>query len=84
MATKILTDEDMRGLLLAVGADPTTNSAHYARSFDELDLDSLARVEIASRIRDRFGVNIEEEMVAEQTPAAMRDLVNQRLTSVSS
>ncbi|GAB3744503.1 acyl carrier protein [Microlunatus parietis] len=80
VTTTGLTDDDLRQLLLAVGLDAATAVPEsYQRSFTDLDLDSLARVEIASRIQDQFGVEIEPDLTAEATPAGIRDLVNDRL-----
>lgn len=80
VTTTGLTDDDLRQLLLAVGLDAATAVPEsYQQSFTELDLDSLARVEIASRIQDQFGVEIEPDLTAEATPAGIRDLVNDRL-----
>ncbi|MEU8382918.1 acyl carrier protein [Streptosporangium sp. NPDC048865] len=75
------TDENVRELLLAVGLDPAAGDAALERSFGELDLDSLARVEIATRIQDRFGVDVEERLTADVTPSLMRELVNERLAA---
>ncbi|WP_436756902.1 SAM-dependent methyltransferase [Streptosporangium sp. V21-05] len=79
--TMPFTDENVRELLLAVGLDPGTGDDALERSFDELDLDSLARVEIATRIQDRFGVDVEEQLTAEATPSLMRELVTERLAA---
>jgi acyl carrier protein len=79
MAAELFTDEDLRALLAAVGADQTLSAAEYGRSFEELDLDSLARVEIASRVKTRFGIDIEDDLVAELSPTGMKHIVNDRL-----
>ncbi|GAA3441442.1 acyl carrier protein [Planomonospora venezuelensis] len=77
------TDNDMRELLKAVGLEAKAGVEGYSRSFEELDLDSLARVEIATRIQDRFGVDVEEQVTAEETPEGLRRLVNERLTAAA-
>lgn len=73
------THEDMRGLLAMVGADPNLSDDDYRRSFEELELDSLARVEIASRVRDRFGLEVEQDLTGELSPYDVAELVNRRL-----
>ena len=82
MAAEVFTDEDVRALLDAVGADQTLSAAEFSRSFEELDLDSLARVEIASRVKTRFGIDIEDDLVPELSPTGMKHLVNNRLGTV--
>ncbi|MEU4242872.1 acyl carrier protein [Actinoplanes sp. NPDC026619] len=82
MAADVFTDEDVRALLAAVGADQALGAAEYSRSFEDLDLDSLARVEIASRVKTRFGIDIGDDLVAELSPAGMKHLVNNRLGAV--
>ncbi|GAA0436506.1 hypothetical protein Aca07nite_17140 [Actinoplanes capillaceus] len=76
MASHAFTEDDLRTLLLAVGADPGIGSADYGRSFADLDLDSLARTEIGTRIQDRYGVDVEPLLEAESTPEGLRALVN--------
>lgn len=74
-----MTDNDVRDCLLAVGLDEATAVPEsYHRAFADLDLDSLARVEIASQIRELYGVEVEPDLTAEATPAQIRDLVNAR------
>ncbi|WP_329093135.1 acyl carrier protein [Streptosporangium sp. NBC_01469] len=75
------TEENARELLLSVGLDPAAGDDVLELSFDELDLDSLARVEIATRIQDRFGVDVEEQLTARATPSLMRKLVIERLAA---
>jgi hypothetical protein len=82
MAFENFTDEDSRAVLLAVGADPSLSPCDYTRSFEELGLDSLAWMEIASRIQDRFGVDIDGEFDAGRTPAEMKALVNELLPTI--
>jgi acyl carrier protein len=76
---EILTQEEVREMLVAVGAARSLTPDDHARSFDELDLDSLARTELAARIRDRYGIDVEDELTEEASPAVMRELVNSRL-----
>jgi acyl carrier protein len=83
MAGEIFTDTDVRELLVIVGMEPSVNSQAYGLSFEALDLDSLARVEMASRIRDRFGVDVEEELTADATPEHLKQIVNQRLSAAA-
>lgn len=78
MSAELLSDEQVRELLVAVGAGAVT-ADDFARTFEELELDSLARTEIASRLQTRFGVDVDEELTATETPAGLRILVNQRL-----
>ncbi|MFI6496445.1 phosphopantetheine-binding protein [Nonomuraea typhae] len=66
------TEADLRPLLLAVGLAP--DQEDYSLSFDQLHLDSLARVELATRVEDRFGIVL--EVAAEQSPADVATLVN--------
>ncbi|PRX02695.1 UNVERIFIED_ORG: minimal PKS acyl carrier protein [Actinomadura viridilutea] len=68
----------MQALLRAVGAAGAA-PGDRGRTFEELGLDSLARFEIASRIKNRYGVDVESEITAETSPAGLRDLVNSRL-----
>jgi hypothetical protein len=81
MTVEQLTEDDVRGLLVAVGAPSTTGPGDYGRTFDDLGLDSLARIEIASRIKDRYGVDVEEHLEADETPIGMARLVNVRLAT---
>lgn len=81
MPAQELTDDELRDLLLAVGLNPASGAEAYTLCFDELDLDSLARFELASRIGDRFGINIENEVTAERTPDDLRRLVNELVSA---
>ncbi|EKX66895.1 acyl carrier protein [Streptomyces ipomoeae] len=83
MAETGITESDVRQLLVAVGVSPATAGRDLDRSFEELGMDSLARIEIASRVMERFGVEVEEDLTAQETPAGMRQLVNQRLTEAT-
>lgn len=79
MARYTFGESDMNELLARVGVDDA--GAAYARSFSDLDLDSLARVEISTRIKDRFGVEVDEERIAGLTPGHLVNFVNERLAA---
>ncbi|MFI5806454.1 phosphopantetheine-binding protein [Streptomyces sp. NPDC051561] len=66
---------ELTAMLAAVGLDPALGEAAFERTFDALGLDSLARVELASRIKSRFGVDIEEQIEPESTPADIEELI---------
>lgn len=68
-------DSDLAALLLAVGAEPPVGPGVFEESFQDLDLDSLARTEIAARVVERWGVDVEERLTPETTPAQLRRLV---------
>lgn len=83
LITMALTDDVVRDLLVSVGLDRDTagDSLTMERDFEALGLDSLARMEIATRIQERFGVDIEDKLTADATPALMKKLVTGRLAS---
>ncbi|MDF5755377.1 acyl carrier protein [Spongiactinospora sp. TRM90649] len=81
--SQTFTDHDLRALLIAVGLAPDVTDEAYALTFEELDLDSLARMEIATRIQEKYGVDIEDELVAELSPIQAKRLVNERLESAA-
>jgi acyl carrier protein len=81
MATEVFSHTDVRDLLVAVGCADAAASATYAASFEELELDSLARVEMASRIKSRYGIDVEDDLDPTLTPDGMRQLVNERLAA---
>lgn len=68
-------DSDLATLLLAVGAEPPVGPGVFEVSFRDLDLDSLARTEIAARVVERWGVDVEERLTPETTPAQLRLMV---------
>jgi hypothetical protein len=68
-------DSDLATLLLAVGAEPPVGPGVFEDSFRDLDLDSLARTEIAARVVERWGVDVEERLTPETTPAQLRLMV---------
>ncbi|GAA3602465.1 hypothetical protein GCM10022419_103540 [Nonomuraea rosea] len=80
MPANTFTPADLRTLLLAVGLGPAQDD--YTLTFEELALDSLARVEIATRIEDRFGLALDID--AGQSPAQVAEIVNQRLAGAAS
>jgi acyl carrier protein len=82
MATETFTDTDVRDLLVAVGCGSAGAADTYGTSFEELELDSLARMEMASRIKSRFGIEVEDDLGPELTPTGMRHLINERLAGV--
>jgi minimal PKS acyl carrier protein len=76
--TTTFTDSDLSALLLAVGAEPPAGPETFGRTFAELDLDSLARTEIATRIKARWGTDVEAGLGPESTPAELRRAVTGR------
>jgi acyl carrier protein len=83
MSADLFTEKDVRELLVSVGASPVIAGSDLARSFEELGLDSLARIEMASRVKERYRVEVEEVLTPEATPAGMRQLVNARLAGAT-
>ncbi|WP_240677818.1 phosphopantetheine-binding protein [Actinacidiphila soli] len=71
------TDSDLAGLLLAVGAEPPVGPGVFDDSFRDLDLDSLARTEIAARVVERWAVDVEEHLTPETTPTQLRRMVEE-------
>ncbi|MDX6345451.1 MAG: acyl carrier protein [Streptomyces sp.] len=71
------TDSDLAGLLLAVGAEPPVGAGVFDDSFRDLDLDSLARTEIAARVVERWAVDVEERLTPETTPTQLRRMVEE-------
>jgi minimal PKS acyl carrier protein len=69
------TDSDLAGLLLAVGAEPPVAPEVFNESFRALDLDSLARTQIAALVVERWGVDVEERLTPDTTPESLRRLV---------
>jgi acyl carrier protein len=84
MTVRLLTEQEVHELLVGVGVSPAVVADSLDRTFEELELDSLARIQIASQIKDRFGVDVEEELSAKVTPGGMRELVNRRLAGLES
>ncbi len=75
------TDDEMRGLLLRVGLNPVPEHA-IERTFGDLGLDSLARIEIATRLQESHGVDVESELVGGEdlTPGHVVAMVNAVVT----
>ncbi|MEV4113894.1 acyl carrier protein [Nonomuraea sp. NPDC049695] len=80
MAREMFTEDALRTFLLAVGLAPAQED--YSLTFEQLQLDSLARVEMAARIEDQYGVALEID--ADQSPRAVADLVNANLAGAAS
>lgn len=76
------TEEAIEGMLHAVGLSQNIDQWQYHRSFDELDLDSLARMELASRIKERFGVDLEQDVTGEISPYKLKQLVIDRISKL--
>jgi hypothetical protein len=70
-------DGDLAGLLLAVGAEPPVEPGVFGDSFQDLDLDSLARTQIAALVAERWGVNVEERLTARTTPEDLRRFITE-------
>jgi hypothetical protein len=68
-------DGDLAGLLLAVGAEPPIGPEIFDDSFQDLDLDSLARNQIAALVAERWGVNVQNRLTAETTPQDLRRFI---------
>jgi hypothetical protein len=70
-----VSDRDLLDLLLAVGADRGISAADFDRTFEELDLDSLARAEFAAKLHNHSGVDTEERTTPDATPNQIRWIV---------
>lgn len=79
-----LTEDEMKALLRRVGLNPMPAGA-LAATFAELSLDSLARIEIATRIQESHGVNLEHLLATgtELTPGGVMAMVNDELAAVA-
>jgi acyl carrier protein len=75
---RTLAEADLLLMLQKVGLNPVPATA-MSMSFEDLDLDSLARIETATRIEEAYGVQIEERLTAGLTPGGLLDLVNGEL-----
>lgn len=79
MSDRPMTHDDMRQLLATVGLDPvTTPNETYDQTFEALELDSLARLHLATQIQDRFGVDLEDELRPETAPSSIPSLLAAR------
>nr|CEL19975.1 hypothetical protein [Kibdelosporangium sp. MJ126-NF4]CTQ97199.1 hypothetical protein [Kibdelosporangium sp. MJ126-NF4] len=74
-----MTDAELAELLLAVGVEPPANPELFDKSFDDLGIESLAQAELASRLDDRYGVDLEEWLEPETTPNEMRRQVAEKM-----
>lgn len=83
MMADVFTEADLRELLVAVGLPPSSDREVFGRSFDALGLDSLARMEMASRLTGRFGVNLEGELTPEVTPEDMQRMLNDHVSKTA-
>jgi acyl carrier protein len=77
--TREMTDQAVRTLLIAVGADPRVDAPDFDTSFEELGLDSLARTEFATRVKELTGVEVEDDLAPSTTPMVVLALVRARL-----
>lgn len=68
-------DGDLAGLLLAVGAESPVGPGVFGDSFQDLDLDSLARTQIAALVAERWGVDVEHRLTAGTTPEDLRGFI---------
>jgi hypothetical protein len=80
--SNVLTDHTIKTFLVAVGADPAIEPADFDTSFEDLDLDSLARAEFAARVREATGVDVEDRLDPAVTPTAVRRMVLDQLSTV--
>jgi acyl carrier protein len=70
------TEDEMRALLVRAGLNPVPPDA-FERTFAELGLDSLARIEMATRLVESHGVDLELALTVgdDLTPAQVIDMV---------
>lgn len=66
--------DEVATLLMAVGT--SLSAGDEDRSFTELGVDSLARIEISKRVEGRFGVDIETQLGEDTTPAVLRSIID--------
>ncbi|CAL9563394.1 phosphopantetheine-binding protein [Streptomyces sp. ICN988] len=83
MTHQPLTDEQLRSALVATGVNPAISDAELARSFEELGLDSLARLEIATRVQDLVGLDMEDQIGPDTSPRALQRGIAQRLAETA-
>jgi quercetin dioxygenase-like cupin family protein/acyl carrier protein len=81
MSTEILSDGQLTEMLVAVGAEPDLVPASLDTSFDDLELDSLSRAELAARLKSRYGVDVESALTPDTTPNEMRGLLGAALSA---
>jgi acyl carrier protein len=80
MHADTVSDAELVRALLAVGADRDLTVIDFDRTFEELDLDSLARAELTARLRERSGVDVEHHVTATATPNQVRRFVRDELS----
>ncbi|WP_344807598.1 acyl carrier protein [Microlunatus ginsengisoli] len=79
-------DQLVEAMRAAAGEDESTDLAStvFEASFADLGYDSLAVLEIASRIEREYGIDLPEDtMAGVETPAELVDLVNGQLRAVA-
>ena len=81
MHAEPISDQELIITLVAVGAERGTTVADFDRSFEDLDLDSLARMHFAARVKDGSGVDVEESVTPEAPPNQIRRLVLDELSA---
>lgn len=64
---------EVEDLLGAVGTKVLARDGHTC--FGDLGVDSLARLEIAKRVQDRYGSDVEDLLTADTTPAALGEII---------
>lgn len=77
--TTLLPDAELSALLIAVGVEAPAAADQFALSFEELEIDSLGRTELAARLADRFAVDVEEKLLPETTPNELRLIVTKEV-----
>lgn len=83
MSTAIVSDQELTQLLVAVGADHDVSIGHFDNSLEDLGLDSLARAELATKIRAKYRTELGEEIQPEATPNDVRRIVMTKLSATS-
>ncbi|BCJ56168.1 hypothetical protein Asp14428_76430 [Actinoplanes sp. NBRC 14428] len=80
--SNVLSDQTVIDLLIAVGASPAVTTGDFDSTFEDLDLDSLARAEFAARVKQHSGVEVEDAVHDDSTPNSIRRLVFASLAEV--
>ncbi|MEU6457543.1 acyl carrier protein [Streptomyces sp. NPDC048594] len=74
--------EELRSLMAAtfeLEAEEVTDDAHFTQ---DLGMDSLITLEIATRLEDRYGIAVTDDELKEiSTLAGVQELVRQKLTA---
>jgi act minimal PKS acyl carrier protein len=79
-----LTMEQLKDLLRTSAGEAEATSLGQdisQTSFNELGYDSLALIETAALIKRSFGVDVTDDIVEIETPSALVDFVNAKLTA---